>query len=583
MIVSLSSTILSDYLERYTVASALEKHLEAMLDEKALEFRLDMSRYVHAHTQAVKIFTSRMNLIDYINNQDWSAPKGDVEVKYYKKLPSWFPSRAVLRTFANPRYAFILDTEGRVREVYNSWINDPPESLLFPTKRLLQLSYNVSYLTSLDDIPSLVTSDKIINSDGKQIGAMVLSSPVDEEFIISALGYKTKKFIVSLVSDKPEVIIASTDTEVIKKGTYMNDYRDDFIILKQEFFEYGSSDMQFKFVSFLPKSDMNEIISPVIRKDRIQHILQSVLFITLFSLLLFYIIRRIVLMTGRIEQFSRDALGGKTTTISGGDELFNLEKRFQLLTVEVISTNKELKEKADELIKSQSQLVQSEKLSAMGEMAGGLAHELNSPLAGLLPMIEKYRDAEQEGTQAYKELTLMLTACKYMAQIVRDFGAFSRESKGEFDALNLNDVIEETLSFSAGRFKYKSIKLIKEYADDLPDIKGAKTELQQVIINILGNAFDAISNEGEITIKTFSAENKKRVIMEFIDNGVGIEQKKLDKIFDPFYTTKRPGKGTGLGLSLSYAIIDRHKGKMLVRSEVGKGTRFSISLPSSSL
>lgn len=240
---------------------------------------------------------------------------------------------------------------------------------------------------------------------------------------------------------------------------------------------------------------------------------------------------------------------------------------------------KRVKEKTDELVNSQEQLLRSEKLSAMGHMAGGLAHELNSPLAGLLPMIEKYKNKAEKDSKEYNELMLMLKAAEHMSKIIRDFGVFSRETKGEFYVLDLKEAIEDTLSFSMSRFKQKNIQLNRKYEEKLPLIKGEKTELQQVFLNMNTNACDALSPGGELTIKTGISEDGNDVIMEFIDNGTGIEKEKLGRIFDPFYTTKRPGKGTGLGLSVSYSIIEKHGGSISVESEPGKGTRFSICLP----
>lgn len=234
---------------------------------------------------------------------------------------------------------------------------------------------------------------------------------------------------------------------------------------------------------------------------------------------------------------------------------------------------------AEDLVKSQAQLIQSEKLSAMGEMAGGLAHELNSPLGGLLPMLEQYKNEAEKDSRRYKELSIMHKACEYMAKIVRDFSSFSRESKGEFSELNLNEVIEDTLGFSASRIKQKGIHIIKEYQDNLPKVMGEKTELQQVILNMVMNAVDAVTDGGELRIKTNITKNENNAMMEFIDNGAGIKKEYLGTIFNPFYTTKRPGKGTGLGLSVSYKIIEKHGGKISVESEPGKGTKFTIYLP----
>ncbi len=264
-------------------------------------------------------------------------------------------------------------------------------------------------------------------------------------------------------------------------------------------------------------------------------------------------------------------------------ELRRSEDALRQAKEEIESWNRELErrveEKTEKLKKSQTRLIQSEKLSVMGQLAAGLAHELNSPLAGLLPLLEKYRRKAEKGSEAYNELTLMLKAGEHMAKIVRDFGSFSRDDKGVLVELNLNEMIEDTLNFSAGQLKKRRIKIIREYAEGLPPINADRTGLQQVVLNMVANARDAMPGGGEIFIKTGFTEGGNMVTMEFTDNGQGISEEVLDKIFDPFFTTKKQGDGVGLGLSVSYGIIKKHNGEISVESTQGKGTRFTVVLP----
>jgi len=238
-----------------------------------------------------------------------------------------------------------------------------------------------------------------------------------------------------------------------------------------------------------------------------------------------------------------------------------------------------VRQRSEELVKSQKQLIKAEKLSAMGMMAGGLAHELNSPLAGLLPMVEKFRNEAKKDSKEYMELSLMSKACNHMARIIRDFSSFSRESKVVMTTESPNEIIEDILSFSSVRLRHKGIKIVREYADGLSDVRCVKTEIQQVILNIITNARDATPESGTFIIRTGASKDGANVIMEFIDNGCGIEKEDLNKIFNPFFTTKGPGEGTGLGLSISHGIIKKHKGQMSVESKPGEGTKITISLP----
>ena len=259
------------------------------------------------------------------------------------------------------------------------------------------------------------------------------------------------------------------------------------------------------------------------------------------------------------------------------------EKALEKAVKTIETLNKDLENKVEirtqELKRSQSQLIQTEKLSVIGQLAGGLSHELNSPLAGLLPLIEKYREKEEKSSEAYNEMTLMLEGCVHMAKIVKDFNLFSEASECGYTALNLNSMIDDTLSFSSKQFMHKGNEIIKEYADNLPEIQGEKPKLQQVILNMITNAGDAMPDGGRLIIRTYVAEDKSKVAMEFIDNGCGITREDTKKIFDPFFTTKEEKEKIGLGLSVSYGIIKEHGGDISVESEPGKGTKFTVFLP----
>jgi signal transduction histidine kinase len=258
------------------------------------------------------------------------------------------------------------------------------------------------------------------------------------------------------------------------------------------------------------------------------------------------------------------------------NELVDAKKEIEQWNTELEAR---VKEKTDKLKKSQNLLIQSEKLSAMGKMAGGMAHELNSPLAGLVPMLELHKKRELEGSKKFEEVDLMLKTALHMAKIVKDFCVFSRKSKSEFRALSLNEVIEDTLSFSAVRLKHKGINVKKELSGRLPLVLGDKTELQQVVLNMISNALDAMNEGGSYVITTEVSEDNNKIKMQFIDDGSGIAKENLNKIFDPFFTTKKEGEGTGLGLSVSYGIIKNHNGEITVESEPGKETSFSVYIP----
>ncbi len=147
------------------------------------------------------------------------------------------------------------------------------------------------------------------------------------------------------------------------------------------------------------------------------------------------------------------------------------------------------------------------------------------------------------------------------------------------ERLNINEILDESIDFLENEARYRNIDIQTNYAPDLPLTTTDQAQLQQVFLNIINNAIDAIGKDGEITINTRPIKQNNRISIEISDNGPGIPKEVLQKIFDPFFTTKEVGKGTGLGLSISYSIIEKLGGRIMVASEEGKGTTFTIYLP----
>ena len=245
------------------------------------------------------------------------------------------------------------------------------------------------------------------------------------------------------------------------------------------------------------------------------------------------------------------------------DEIGELADAFNKMTTG-------LREITAERDKTQAQLIQADKFSTIGQLGSGVAHELNSPLDGLLTMLRIRKKRVIDDPGEYKKLSIMVDAAEQMAKIIRDFGSFSREATGDFTNIDISDVIESTLSFSDFHLMKHDIKTIKEYDDNLLAIRGEKGQLQQVVLNIITNASDAMPQGGELVIRTRNSESGDKVIIEFVDTGTGIKEGDLPKLFDPFFTTKERGKGIGLGLSISYGIVKSHSGEILAESLSGE-------------
>jgi signal transduction histidine kinase len=188
---------------------------------------------------------------------------------------------------------------------------------------------------------------------------------------------------------------------------------------------------------------------------------------------------------------------------------------------------------------------------------------------------------EAQIDQFNQYLTLMETETRRTSRIVSNLLAFARQSKMELKSININRLIEQTLILNANLLKISGVKVETQLEPDLPDMIGSEDQLQQVFMNLVSNAAEAMEAKGggRLLIITRYSLREDKLLIDFKDTGVGVPEKNLSKLFEPFFTTKKKGKGVGLGLSVAYGIIQEHGGSIYVESHAGEGTNFNVKLP----
>jgi len=230
---------------------------------------------------------------------------------------------------------------------------------------------------------------------------------------------------------------------------------------------------------------------------------------------------------------------------------------------------------------TQEDLIQAEKLTSLGQMAASIAHEVNNPLAGVLvytQLLTKKITADKLSKEvALEQLSKMEAELTRSSKLIRNLLDFSRQSTPKLREVNANKVIEQAFSLVGHQAELQCIQVIKELTPSLPKVMADFDQLQQVCANLILNAIQAMPDGGRLTLRT-SLDSNDQVKIEVGDTGCGISEEHLHRLFTPFFTTKSKGKGVGLGLAVAYGIIQRHKGRIEVQSEEGKGTTFTIYL-----
>lgn len=393
---------------------------------------------------------------------------------------------------------------------------------------------------------------------------------------------------------------------------------------QNSFFEFSITDIPFAFMSTAVSWGQRQFLIGIgsskekdlsnIRNVNLMILLTFLGFFAFLTVMSFYFVREVIKPIESLIQASKDLKDAREAPFipnHSKTEIADLVDSFNEMSLQIYENDQKMKgqvellEQANNKIKNtQNQLVQSAKLASLGELVAGIAHELNNPIGfiysnighlkeysdSLFKIIDKTKKSKQEldlllVEEDYeyikKDLPKLIQSCEEGSNRAKDIVLglrnFSRADEEQTQAFDVNKGIDSTIKLITGELKNK-VKLHKDY-HEVPMINCNINQMKQVFMNLLTNAAQAIEGEGDIYIKTSYLAEDKLVRIEFKDTGVGIEKDNVEKIFDPFYTTKSVGEGTGLGLSISYGIVKSHGGQITVESEIGKGTTFLVDLP----
>jgi len=289
------------------------------------------------------------------------------------------------------------------------------------------------------------------------------------------------------------------------------------------------------------------------------------------------------------QEIARGDLSHKVEVLSR-DEVGYLADSFNQMTDKLKTANlkligwgrtleKKVEERTKELREMQAHLIQSEKLASLGKLAAGIAHEINNPLGGILIYSHLLLEDTPKKSPHYENLKKIVKETSRCKDIVKGLLEFARPKEPEMSQINLNEVVDRSLAIVEGQALFQNIKVNRTYASDIPKIVADGSQLQQVFMNIIINAAEAMNGKGTLSLSTSMDSEGGHIEARISDTGHGIKEEDKKRLFEPFFSTKEVGKGTGLGLAISYSIIQKHNGTIEVESQEGKGSTFTVKLP----
>ncbi|MDM8565478.1 SpoIIE family protein phosphatase [Candidatus Halobeggiatoa sp. HSG11] len=323
-----------DQIQSKAIQQLLFTELADELEIRAKEDRAVFDRYVRFHNQTTKLIISQQRFQTYFISNKWLENK---KIKHHYRLPAWLPNSSVMRVFFHAKFAILIDQNEQVREVYHHFPEDLPPLLGKPTALLQKLSHNQSYMTNLDGIPYIISSRSFTNQDEQKIATLMLASPIDDDFLIQAIGdYLLEGAVVTLLEGEPAKVIATSDPELLPTGIVVENVTDKYIKTGTSFFDYGASDTSAYFASFMKKERAYHLASHILNETYHQRIIFAIILILAFVLIMIWITQKIRQVTRKVGIFAKDSLG--LDIKYSGDEIARIVTSFQQLQATIQKT-----------------------------------------------------------------------------------------------------------------------------------------------------------------------------------------------------------------------------------------------------
>lgn len=557
------------------IRHAFETQLTDLMDEKAFQHRVRFCRSVESYYHVAKMLSAQDSLIQRLKERrDKAAPDEPIVVKS-SSAAEWLPTFTFVRSFVALRYALVFDPSGKALELYQNWPNPPPVELLkLPVETLVRAT-GQPHIIMIAGTPFLLAAEEIRDQAGRPLGLLLLSSPIDEAFLITSNGPATDWNLIALIDVVDHKIISSNSLQRIARSTQLKNLNEHYLFNEPKFLAVGGMELNFRFVSLVNKDSANKIAGNIMTTAWVSQIIEGCAYMGPFIIIIIWLTRRIMRLTSRVEAFSMVDLGYKLSRAGNltGDQLDVLEQQFQFLI---------------DGIKMRTTQLEAANLE-LEAFAYSVSHDLRTPLRSIdgfsKALDEDYRERLDEAGLDYLRRVRM--AAQRMGTLIDEMLMLSRVSRGEMKmhTVNLSNIAEVLAQELVQVPPERQVELI--VAKDVY-VTGDEGLLRVVMANLFDNAWKFTSKNRESRIEFGVVNNKiyknleqsSRPVYFVADNGVGFDMQFADKLFGAFQRLHRDDEfpGTGVGLATVRRIINRHNGEIWAESELGKGSTFYFSL-----
>ncbi|MEO5377934.1 MAG: HAMP domain-containing histidine kinase [Magnetococcus sp. DMHC-6] len=588
-------------------------HVKQDIEEQSQKNRHHLDQYFKMANQAAQQIVFQKNFIDYLSQLP-PAQAGQTIHHYSQHPPPWLANFLLFRaTMATPAYFLWIDEQFNLREVYQTGSKELPSFLLeVKIPEVISMEENLN-IVQFKDQPILIVSAKPPIEE-HIFGFLVLVIPLDDDFLIQFQHQMDIQGIVIFFQNESAHISATSRPDLISKESSLEDLKQNYFIIDKEFFDSGFYTETFiHFASLASKKEFGQLERLLLSEVWIQRASGQIFLIILFVAIIAWITHHMQVFTRSMVAFSRDRLGLQGRPEERGDQFYILRKEFQYLTTEVLEARDREKDRAEKMAqinealrtsltmvkRTQSQLVESEKMAALGNLVAGVAHEINTPVGiGVTAasfLDRKTRECqEQLQNQSLKRSALeeyfsvaretsemILSNLRRAADLIRSFKQVAvDQTSQELRSFAMKEYIEQILWSLKPQLK-KTNHLVHIQCPEaliLHSYPGAFSQIiTNLVINSLNHAFQEKPN-GTIHMKVHREND--HIVLLYQDDGCGIDPTIQDRIFDPFFTTKRGQGGSGLGLNVVYNLVTQTlEGGISCQSASGQGVTFTIRFP----